>query len=136
MNEIEELAETIISADKQDMVTAKEIAIFLHNAGYRKAPETSVDLVEKVADIITGECVGYDFSTVKDGRELALMCARSILKLCRPELKEPELCGAYAECWEELGYPKGWKGCSLPKGHEGNHTDQKQKGGNDGHKQV
>ena len=34
-----------------------------------------------------------------------------------------ERCGAYADCWEEIGRPEGWKGCSLPKGHEGNHTD-------------
>jgi len=34
-----------------------------------------------------------------------------------------ELCGAYAECREELGRPEGWKGCSLPKGHEGDHSD-------------
>ncbi len=33
-------------------------------------------------------------------------------------------CGAYAECWEELGKPKGWLGCSLPKGHEGDHSDE------------
>jgi hypothetical protein len=35
-----------------------------------------------------------------------------------------ERCGAYAECWEELGKPQGWEGCSLPKGHFGNHQDK------------
>ena len=35
-----------------------------------------------------------------------------------------ERCGAYAECRQELGKPKGWKGCSLPKGHKGNHIDK------------
>ena len=43
--------------------------------------------------------------------------------------KREELCGAYAECWEELGKPEGWKGCSLPKGHEGNHTDKEKRKG-------
>ena len=38
-------------------------------------------------------------------------------------MMEEERCGAYAECWEEVGKPEGWKGCSLPKGHEGSHTD-------------
>jgi hypothetical protein len=38
--------------------------------------------------------------------------------------EEPfERCGAYAECWKELGKPSDWKGCSLPMGHEGYHTD-------------
>ncbi len=40
-----------------------------------------------------------------------------------PANKAGELCGAYAECREELGKPEGWLGCSLPKGHEGNHAD-------------
>jgi len=39
-------------------------------------------------------------------------------------LEQEDRCGAYAECWEEIGKPKGWLGCSLPKGHEGVHKDE------------
>ena len=37
--------------------------------------------------------------------------------------EKPGRCGAYAECWREIGKPEGWQGCSLPKGHGGDHTD-------------
>ena len=36
-------------------------------------------------------------------------------------------CGAYKECWKEIGKPKGWKGCSLAKGHDGPHRNPEDK---------
>ncbi len=40
-----------------------------------------------------------------------------------PSDTKTERCGAYSECWEEIGKPEGWLGCLLPKEHEGNHRD-------------